>query len=347
MWLALPNLCFAEGGCCLIVISYPNQRFVPASVNVTVPSHTLQARRTDDNQYRLPREVMDGTIENLEIIPGMLLTVSDFTLQEDIEMTTTHEDLSLFQLSFCLEGGMEWAYINKETVHQFQIGAQQSQVRYGIFQECRSKIRGNCRCQNISITLDEKMFGQIFTCIKERGALYDTSESSPARVYTYTPNISKILSEIIACPLCDELKKVYLQGKILELIAIFCDEVICKSPVNDFGIRISAEDYTALLKAREIISQSFAHPHTISTLAKAVAINEQRLKDGFKRCFGITVHDYMIEKRMEAAQKLLIARNCSVQEVAWMVGYSHTGYFIKLFQKYYGLSPGKMLKTNK
>jgi AraC-like DNA-binding protein len=290
---------------------------------------------------------MDGAIENLEITPGMLLTVSDFTLQEDIELTTAHEDLCIFQLSFCLEGGMEWAYINGDTVHRFRISAQQSQVRYGTFQECRSKIPGNHRCQSVSITLDEKMFEQVFTCITARGALCDTRESSPARVYTYTPKVGKILSEIKDCSICDELRRVYLQGKILELIAIYCDEVICRSPSNDFGIRISTEDYAALLKAREIISQSFAHPHTISTLAKAVAINEQRLKDGFRRCFGLTVHDYIIEKRMEAAQKLLTAGKCSVRETAWMVGYSHTGHFIKLFQKYHGLSPGQMLRTNR
>jgi AraC-like DNA-binding protein len=290
---------------------------------------------------------MDGTVENIEIAPGMLLTVSDFILQEDIELTTTHSDLNLFQISFCLEGGMEWSYINTETTHHFRIGAQQSQVRYGMVQECRSKIRGNHRCQSVSITLDETVFEQIFSCINTRGALCDTSKESVARVYTYTPNISKILSEIIACPLCEELKNVYLQGKLLELIAVYCDEVICKSPANDFGIRISTEDYTALLKAREIISQNYTHPLTIPKLAKSVAINEQRLKNGFKRCFGITVNEYITEKRMETAQKLLKTGKYTVSNVAWMVGYLHTGYFIGLFRKHYGLSPGEVLKTNK
>lgn len=204
-------------------------------------------------------------------------------------MTTTHDDLSLFQISFCIDGNMEWSYINNEVVHQFQIAAQQSQVRYGTFKECRSRISGNRKFKGISITLDEKIFEQIFTCIKIRGALYDTRKTAPVRVYTYTPNISKILSEILACHFCDEMKKLYLQGKIFELIAVYCDEVICKSPTNDFGIRISVEDYNALLKAREFIGENFAHPLTIPIVAKAIAINEQKLKDGFKRCFGVTV----------------------------------------------------------
>ena len=139
------------------------------------------------------------------------MTTSEFVSQEDIEMTTTHDDLSLFQISFCIDGNMEWSYINNEVVHQFQIAAQQSQVRYGTFKECRSKISGNRKFKGISITLDEKIFEQIFTCIKIRGALYDTRKTAPVRVYTYTPNISKILSEILACHFCDEMKKIYLQ----------------------------------------------------------------------------------------------------------------------------------------
>lgn len=111
------------------------------------------------------------------------MTTSEFVSQEDIEMTTTHDDLSLFQISFCIDGNMEWSYINNEVVHQFQIAAQQSQVRYGTFKECRSKISGNRKFKGISITLDEKIFEQIFTCIKIRGALYDTRKTAPVRVY--------------------------------------------------------------------------------------------------------------------------------------------------------------------
>lgn len=107
----------------------------------------MQANKTADNQYLIP--LMDGIIENIDIADGILLTTSEFVSQEDIEMTTTHDDLSLFQISFCIDGNMEWSYINNEVVHQFQIAAQQSQVRYGTFKECRSKISGNRKFKGI------------------------------------------------------------------------------------------------------------------------------------------------------------------------------------------------------
>ena len=69
----------------------------------------MQANKTADNQYLIP--LMDGIIENIDIADGILLTTSEFVSQEDIEMTTTHDDLSLFQISFCIDGNMEWSYI--------------------------------------------------------------------------------------------------------------------------------------------------------------------------------------------------------------------------------------------
>ena len=62
----------------------------------------MQANKTADNQYLIP--LIDGTIENIDITDGILLTTSEFVSQEDIEMTTTHDDLSLFQISFCIDG---------------------------------------------------------------------------------------------------------------------------------------------------------------------------------------------------------------------------------------------------
>lgn len=343
----MPAFGARKGACCRMIVSYPGHKFLPTSVSVATTEGAPQQCRLNDEQYELPPKLISGKIENIDIAPGMTLTVSDFILRDELKMTSTYADLNVFQVSFCMQGGMEWTYIHEGTERTFHISAQQCQVRCGTIQACRCRIPCGRICQNVSISLDQTRFEEIFTCIHARGALCNTNASDPVRLYTYTPKIAKILSEMISCRLCEELKKIYLHGKIMELIAIYCDDVICNSPTNDFGIRISAEDYDALLKAREIISRNFAHPLTIQKLAKEAAINEQRLKEGFRCCFGTTVNGYIIETRMETAQKLLLTGFYTVNAVALMVGYSHAGYFINLFRKHYGLSPGELLKNNK
>lgn len=330
-----------------MILSYPTPLYVPTSIDVHSSTLLQNANKVDEFNYRLSRDLFIGTYDNIEVTPGLILTITDFVTLDDLEMTTTHSDLNLFQLSFCIEGQMEWSYKKDGIIYPFCIGAQQSQVRHGVIQECTSKISKNNRFQSVSVTFDSRAFDRILSSIRERGALFDMSTDAPARLYTYTPNVAKILAEIIGCHLPDDLKKTYLHGKVLELVAVYCDEVICRSPKNDFGMRISGDDYDALLKARDMISKTYAHPLTISGLAKEAAMNEQLLKEGFKRCFGVTVNEYIVQKRMEAAQMLLKKGQYTVHDVAWMVGYSHTGYFINLFRKHYGISPGEMLKNNK
>lgn len=145
----------------------------------------MQANKTADNQYLIP--LMDGIIENIDIADGILLTTSEFVSQEDIEMTTTHDDLSLFQISFCIDGNMEWSYINNEVVHQFQIAAQQSQVRYGTFKECRSRISGNRKFKGISITLDEKIIWANFHLYQNKGGIIWYKKNSARKsIYLHT-----------------------------------------------------------------------------------------------------------------------------------------------------------------
>ncbi|OYP48739.1 hypothetical protein CG709_02940 [Lachnotalea glycerini] len=117
--------------------------------------------------------------------------------------------------------------------------------------------------------------------------------------------------------------------------------------MNHYGVRIHEQEYEALLKAKELINQNYAHPLTIAEIAKKAAMSESRLQKGFKQCFGLTVNDYIIKKRMEMAKKLLESGNYSVSAVAWMVGYTHTGYFIRRFHEEYGITPGAIKKINK
>ncbi|WP_302795332.1 helix-turn-helix domain-containing protein [Cloacibacillus evryensis] len=71
-------------------------------------------------------------------------------------------------------------------------------------------------------------------------------------------------------------------------------------------------------------------------------MSETKLKRGFKNCFGCTVYEYMVEKRMELAHSLLSSGKYKVKDVVWMAGYSNAGHFIKMFRKRYGLTPGEI-----
>ena len=58
-------------------------------------------------------------------------------------------------------------------------------------------------------------------------------------------------------------------------------------------------------ESEEIIDNHFLHPLTIAQIAEQCFLSETKLKQGFKICFNCTVYEYIVEKRMEMAYRLL------------------------------------------
>lgn len=328
-------------------IDYPQSAITLNAVYLIRNGERSEGRRIRTTEVSFPNGTGDGTVQTMDVRPGMSLTISDFMFYKDTIMEEDIREQKIFQISFCLDGEFEWCYLQGEKEYHFFLGAQQCQVSHGAIGYCRSTFRGGQRCRSVSITLDRNTYQQIFSAICLRNAVCSTEAAGQAKLYRYTPSVSKILAEMINCPYCDELKKIYTEGQILRLIAVFCEEVICQSPANMLGFSITAEEYEALLRAREFINCNYAHPLTIAQVAQRAAVSEKRLTEGFRHCFGCTVNEYITEKRMEAAKELLLTGKYTASNVTWMVGYSHTGYFIRVFRAHYGMSPGEMRKSNK
>ncbi len=59
----------------------------------------------------------------------------------------------------------------------------------------------------------------------------------------------------------------------------------------------------------------------------------------FKAKMGISVQNYIIEKKMDIASNLLINTNCSITEIAERLKYSSLQSFCKMFKKWKGCTP--------
>jgi AraC-like DNA-binding protein len=72
-----------------------------------------------------------------------------------------------------------------------------------------------------------------------------------------------------------------------------------------------------------------------------VAINDFKLKLGFKQIYGTTVFGYIRDERMRIARNLLERGECNVSQAALVVGYESLPSFIRQFKKRYGYNPGE------
>lgn len=98
-----------------------------------------------------------------------------------------------------------------------------------------------------------------------------------------------------------------------------------------------------LLKSMTYIEEHLDERITAEDLAKKFHIGRTTLMTGFKKYTRLTVGEYTDLCRLERASSLLSSGE-TVEYAALRCGFSDTGGLIRLFKRYYGVSPLKYIK---
>ncbi|WP_233572610.1 AraC family transcriptional regulator [Fretibacterium sp. OH1220_COT-178] len=157
------------------------------------------------------------------------------------------------------------------------------------------------------------------------------------RSFAQTDSVRRVLEELRHCPLCGDLRLLYMEAKALELFSLILEQARSGSSAR---VRdpLSRTERQALERVKSLIDADVFHPVSIQDLARHGHINECSLKRAFKRVYGLPVHSYIRERRMSAAKELLeLGRG--VAETAFCVGYGDASSFSRAFRKRFGYSP--------
>ena len=92
-------------------------------------------------------------------------------------------------------------------------------------------------------------------------------------------------------------------------------------------------------RARTILGMEYANPPPIPDLARQLGMSETRLKAGFKAMNGVTLRQYCINRRIEAARFLLKENRHTISEIGNIVGYDDHSAFSRAFRRHCGYSP--------
>ena len=103
------------------------------------------------------------------------------------------------------------------------------------------------------------------------------------------------------------------------------------------------EDYR-IKKVIDEINRRYTEKISLQELADKCGLSSGHLSTLIKRETGSSFSDYVAEKRMEDAKKLLLKEGLSIEEVADQVGYNDYFYFTKVFKKHEGISPSAFRK---
>ena len=105
-------------------------------------------------------------------------------------------------------------------------------------------------------------------------------------------------------------------------------------------LKLTESDRDTLVRVKEFIeARDVDEPISLKVLCRKFALNEFKLKKGFRQLFKVTPYDYFLELKMTAAKKLLLEADTTVYGVAYTLGYQHVSNFCAQFKKRFGVTP--------
>ena len=97
----------------------------------------------------------------------------------------------------------------------------------------------------------------------------------------------------------------------------------------------------ALQRVLDYIAGNLSGDLTLTRLAEVGGFNASYLSRLFKQNTKISISDYVYQKRMELAERLLAQTNRKIQDIGEEAGYPSAQSFARTFRSYAGISPAE------
>ena len=130
--------------------------------------------------------------------------------------------------------------------------------------------------------------------------------------------------------------------KSVELLYLLCN------PKGQEAAAPALERETAqrLSEIRRYMEEHLDEPLTIPVLSRRACLSATAFKEGFRQLYGLPVHTWLRQRRMERAAELLRDSSLSVLGVAQSVGYGSASQFSAAFRRQYGMTPAMYRKMS-
>lgn len=150
---------------------------------------------------------------------------------------------------------------------------------------------------------------------------------------------------------------------ILEIANAFLDEVARPEPSSNMMVRALAEvlalrvlrfhvtrgatipvsatrlDEGGMKKLRSYALENLSGDLSLEKLAEVVDLGVPHFSSLFRRAFGLTPHDWVMQLRLDRASEMLREGSHSLAEVAEISGFADQSHLTRRFKQRFGLSP--------
>jgi AraC-like DNA-binding protein len=137
-----------------------------------------------------------------------------------------------------------------------------------------------------------------------------------------------------------------MQNDALALLEYFlCNRHRSLLGVNPTADIENEDDLTLIREVESYISEYYcSDTFTVDSILKKTYTSYHRLNFLFKSMHGMTISEYIRNKRIEKSKQMIADNVKSISQIAYEIGYSSISNYILAFKKVYQITPGKYKK---
>lgn len=291
-----------------------------------------------DEQISLPSDIGEGYFRYISPCPNIEMYICDVMFHRD---TVLREQVykDSFSIIFSLSDALEWKSPDRSRNTLLEKG-DCCVYGSGLF-DAENIYEAGRRYIGVGLNLHPCRFRAVMDGLLEKKACVSFDGTNDPPKHRITKIVESTLQQTLQCNYAACAKSLYQEGKLLELVAAFANEMMVDQDCAAVKGTLNQADSETLLRVRRQIDEGFLEPVTIADLSKRHFMCESKLREVFRDQYGITIYQYILNRRMEYARELLSAPGAQVKDVAGLVGYSNISHFSDAFRKKFGCTPSE------
>ena len=244
--------------------------------------------------------------------------------------TSSRQNLASFLFFYVVDGEGSLTYENQ--VHSMKKGD-------CAFIDCRKKYSQSSSSENLWSLKWVHFYGsnmsEIYSKYLERGGEVCFSVNSE-KFNPFLPLLDLIMETSSSSSYIRDMK---INEELSQLLTLLMEYSWNPERAKKFNTRC-----LNISNVRAYIDQNFTDKISLEVVAKQFNVNKSYLLRLFKEHTGLTVNNYILQKRILMAKNELRFSNKTMDVIAEECGLETANYFIRIFKKIEGLTPGEYRK---
>ncbi|PTX44699.1 AraC family transcriptional regulator [Christiangramia gaetbulicola] len=319
-------------------------------------AETLKAELKNNSgelTLEIPDEIGDGYIRGVSFDSGMGIITYNCKFYEDVEIHFSLNTVHPLKFIFCSEGSVGHRFQKDKKLHEIDTyqnivvssNGYEGHILYFKKDE-RTHVSSLEIIRSVFAHRSNYDFKDLDPTLKE---LFKDAVSEKQFFYqgNYSIKAADLMDDINAKDYTGFLRNLFLEGKAFEMLVIQIAQYEDDENGENLPKILRKSDIEKVDYVAKRIQGDLSTNLTVESLAKEAGTNVNKLQEGFKYIYNLTVNKYMQHVKLEAAKEMLNLSEKNISEIVTAIGLNNRSYFSKIFKEKYGVSPKYFLRSSK